>query len=496
MSSITTSTTAGSVSSSSYMGQYTGITSDTIDQLLQSDELRKTVIQNKIDKINTKSQAWTDISTRLGNLTSKLEVLQDAATYQTKKTTSSDDTIATISGTSDSLEGSYDLVVKQLATASKITGGVVSKADGTTKISTKDALGYSGKLTITNGATDGSDTALSVEIDVKATDSLKDIANAINNAKDPSDSTGTKGAGLKATIVNNQLVVTSEEMGDRTLTIGGDLKDSLGFANSQTKRGQNAKFTLDGIEMERNSNSPTDVIDGVTLNFKKADASKTITLGLTNDTDKELSAVKDFVSQYNSVMSFLSEKMDVGDPSKSDNTTGALAGDSTLISLQSKLQSTVLGGKSVNGVSASTLGLSVDRNGTLSLDETKFKAQLAKNPNAVKDFFFVDTSTKYAAEKNGTGYTADFKAVIDRYTSTKSGSEGVISLRKSSYQSEIKDYNKQIERITEQIATKRARYVTMFTNLDTAIGNLQSQFSYFQSQNSSRNSQRVLIYGG
>ena len=488
MSSITTSTTAGSVSSSSYMGQYTGITSDTIDQLLQSDELRKTVIQNKIDKINTKSQAWTDISTRLSNLTSKLDVLQDEATYQTKKTTSSDDTIATISGTSDSLEGSYDLVVKQLATASKITGGVVSKADGTTKISTKDALGYSGKLTITNGATDGSDTALTVEIDVKATDSLKDIANAINNAKDPSDSTGTKGAGLKATIVNNQLVVSSEEMGDRTLTIGGDLKDSLGFKDSQTTRGQSAKFTLDGIEIERNSNSPTDVVDGVTLNFKKADASKTITLGLTNDTDKELSAVKDFVSQYNSVMSFLSEKMDVGDPSKSDNTTGALAGDSTLISLQSKLQSTVLGGKSVDGVSASTLGLSVDRNGTLSLDETKFKAQIAKDPNSVKDFFFKDTSNKYSTEKTGTGYTADFKAVIDRYTSTKSGSEGVISLRKSSYQNEIKDYNKQIERITEQIATKRARYVTMFTNLDAAIGSLQSQFSYFQSQNSSSSS--------
>lgn len=488
MSSITTSTTAGSVSSSSYMGQYTGITSDTIDQLLQSDELRKTVIQNKIDKINTKSQAWTDISTRLSNLTSKLDVLQDEATYQTKKVTSSDDTIATISGTSDSMEGSYDLVVKQLATASKITGGVVSKADGTTKISTKDALGYSGKLTITNGATDGSDTALTVEIDVKATDSLKDIANAINNAKDPSDSTGTKGAGLKATIVNNQLVVSSEEMGDRTLTIGGDLKDSLGFANSQTTRGQSSKFTLDGIEMERNSNTPTDVVDGVTLNFKKADASKTITLGLTNDTDKELSAVKDFVSQYNSVMSLLSEKMDVGDPSKEDNTTGALAGDSTLITLQSNLQSMVLGGKSVNGVSASTLGLSVDRNGTLSLDETKFKAQLAKDPNSVKDFFFKDTSNKYSTEKTGTGYTADFKAILDRYTSTKSGSEGVISLRKSSYQSEITDYNKQIERITEQIATKRARYVTMFTNLDTAIGNLQSQFSYFQSQNSSSNS--------
>lgn len=488
MSSITTSTTAGSISSSSYMGQYTGITSDTIDQLLQSDELRKTVIQNKIDKINTKSQAWTDISARLSNLTSKLEALQDEGTYGTKKVTSSDDASATVSGTADSMEGSYDLIITQLATSSKITGDVVSKADGTTKISTKDALGYSGKLTITNGATDGSDKALTVEIDVKATDSLKDIANAINNAKDPSDSTGTKGAGLKATIVNNQLVITSEEMGNRTLTIGGNLKDSLGFKDSKTKPGQSAIFKLDGIEMTRNSNNPTDVVDGVTFNFKKADASKTITLGLTNDTDKELSAVKDFVSQYNSVMSFLSEKMDVGDPSKSDNKTGALAGDSTLISLQSKLQSTVLGGKSVNGVSASTLGLSVDRNGTLSLDETKFKAQLAKNPNAVKDFFFVDTSSKYSTEKTGTGYTADFKAVIDRYTSTKSGSEGVISLRKSSYQSEIKDYNKQIERITKQIATKRARYVTMFTNLDAAIGNLQSQFSYFQSQNSSRNS--------
>lgn len=488
MSSITTSTTVGSISSSSYMGQYTGITSDTIDQLLQSDELRKTVIQNKIDKINTKAQAWTDISARLSNLTSKLEALQDEGIYGTKKVTSSDDASATVSGTADSMEGSYDLIITQLATSSKITGGVVSKADGTTKISTKDALGYSGKLTITNGATDGSDTALTVEIDVKATDSLKDIANAINNAKDPSDSTGTKGAGLKATIVNNQLVISSEEMGDRTLTIGGNLKDSLGFKDSQTTKGQSAKFTLDGIDMTRNSNNPTDVVDGVTFNFKKADASKTITLGLTNDTDKELSAVKDFVSQYNSVMSLLSEKMDVGDPSKEDNTTGALAGDSTLITLQSNLQSMVLGGKSVNGVSASTLGLSVDRNGTLSLDESKFKAQLAKDPNSVKDFFFKDTSSKYATEKTGTGYTADFKKVIDKYTSTKSGSEGIISLRKSSYQSEIKDYNKQIERITEQIATKRARYVTMFTNLDTAIGNLQSQFSYFQSQNSSSNS--------
>lgn len=488
MSSITTSTTVGSISSSSYMGQYTGITSDTIDQLLQSDELRKTVIQNKIDKINTKAQAWTDISARLSNLTSKLEALQDEGTYGTKKVTSSDDASATVSGTADSMEGSYDLIITQLATSSKITGGVVSKADGTTKISTKDALGYSGKLTITNGATDGSDTALTVEIVVKATDSLKDIANAINNAKDPSDSTGTKGAGLKATIVNNQLVISSEEMGDRTLTIGGNLKDSLGFKDSQTTKGQSAKFTLDGIDMTRNSNNPTDVVDGVTFNFKKADASKTITLGLTNDTDKELSAVKDFVSQYNSVMSLLSEKMDVGDPSKEDNTTGALAGDSTLITLQSNLQSMVLGGKSVNGVSASTLGLSVDRNGTLSLDESKFKAQLAKDPNSVKDFFFKDTSSKYATEKTGTGYTADFKKVIDKYTSTKSGSEGIISLRKSSYQSEIKDYNKQIERITEQIATKRARYVTMFTNLDTAIGNLQSQFSYFQSQNSSSNS--------
>lgn len=488
MSSITTSTTVGSISSSSYMGQYTGITSDTIDQLLQSDELRKTVIQNKIDKINTKAQAWTDISARLSNLTSKLEALQDEGTYGTKKVTSSDDASATVSGTADSMEGSYDLIITQLATSSKITGGVVSKADGTTKISTKDALGYSGKLTITNGATDGSDTALTVEIDVKATDSLKDIANAINNAKDPSDSTGTKGAGLKATIVNNQLVISSEEMGDRTLTIGGNLKDSLGFKDSQTTKGQSAKFTLDGIDMTRNSNNPTDVVDGVTFNFKKADASKTITLGLTNDTDKELSAVKDFVSQYNSVMSLLSEKMDVGDPSKEDNTTGALAGDSTLITLQSNLQSMVLGGKSVNGVSASTLGLSVDRNGTLSLDESKFKAQLAKDPNSVKDFFFKDTSSKYATEKTGTGYTADFKKVIDKYTSTKSGSEGIISLRKSSYQSEIKDYNKQIERITEQIAMKRARYVTMFTNLDTAIGNLQSQFSYFQSQNSSSNS--------
>lgn len=521
----TSSTSAtSSVSSSSYLGKYTGVTSDTIEELLQGDYNRETVIKNKITTLQNETQAWTDISTRLGNLTEKLEALEKADTYGTKTNTSTDSDAATIKGTSDAIEGSYDLVINKLATSTRIMGNTVTTSSGSKLSSTADDLGYSGTLTLTNtssGLNGATQSTLTATINVSGTDSLKDIADAINNAKDTT-SGSAKSLGIKATIVDNRLVLTSSESGAHVLGISStnDLQGHLGLAASgststasrsssvssdgkiettdytyttygaSTTIGSAAEFTLDGLAMLRDSNSSSDIVDGATIDFKQADSTKTVTLTMTNDTSVTQKALQDFVDQYNSVMSLISDDLDVGDPSSSNNTTGDLTGDVSLITLQGKLQSMVLGGSSVNGVSASTIGLSVNEEGTLSLDTDKFAKAMAENPDSVKDFFFVNTSSKYATTKTGTGYAADFTSLIDTYTKTSSSStgKGLIQTIKESNDNMIDLYNDQIDDLEELISNERTRYTAQFSALDSAISEMQTQLAYITSSLSSSSS--------
>jgi len=111
---------------STTLGSYSGITSDDIESLLAADSVNKTRAQNKITTITAQKTAWSDISTRLTNFLNKVEALQKVDAYQTKKVTTSNSSIASIAGTTDAPEGTYDLKVNQLATATKVTGTKVA----------------------------------------------------------------------------------------------------------------------------------------------------------------------------------------------------------------------------------------------------------------------------------------------------------------------------------------------------------------------------------
>ena len=458
---------------SGLLGQFSGIGAEQIEDLLKGDAIPKTRAENRVEEIKAQKTAWSDVKTRLNNFLNKIESLQKPEAFQTKIVTSSNDKIATIKGTADALEGKYQLTVERLATA---TNQVGKKMENTT-----DKFGTSGELTLKTADLDAEGNPKTFTINIDSDDNLKDVVNKINET--------SKESGINAVIMDNRLVLTDSKTGNRDFEVGGDMAEAIGLGAESTKTvGVDAEFTLNGIEMTRQSNNIDDVIDGITLELKET-STETVHLSLKNDTDKLKSSVKEFVSQYNSLMTFINESASVGDPSAKDNKTGALSGDSSLVRLQTELRNLIAPPHTLGSdVKATELGLSIsDRQGTLSFDEKKFDEMLKKDPNALKDFFYKAEEIKGETKPKESGYTMQLKEIADKYLVDKTGEKGVIASKFDSYELAIKDLNKQITRFDEVLEQKKARYVDMFSRLDQAMMEAESQMSWLASQVASFN---------
>ncbi|MFT9005568.1 MAG: flagellar filament capping protein FliD [Liquorilactobacillus hordei] len=467
---------------STTLGQYSGITASTIESLLQADTsyTARTKAQTQITTIKSQQTAWGDVKSRLANFLTDIQALESDDAFKTKVATTSDSSIATISGTSDADEGTHSLVVNQLATNTKVVGSQVSTDKDT-------ALGISGTLTLKSSTSSTDDSSsTSVDIAISDTDSLDDVVDKINAQ--------TKTSGVKASLVDNHLVLAEKDAGAKTLAVSADsdsVLSSLGISSDKTTTttGQAAKFELDGVSVERNTNSVSDAIDGVTINLAKV-SSDNVTLSLTNDTSKAVSAVKTLVSQYNSLMSLISDDLDVGDPSSSDNTQGTLVGDSELTRLQSQLSS-LMTSASTNGttLNASKLGITItDNDGTVGFDEDTFKKQLASDPDAVKNFFYQSTKSVTGTTTSESGYAATLGTLANSYLSDTSANKGVIAVKLAGYTSTISNLNDQIDKFTSALEAKKDHYVDIYTRLDTAMMKAETQLSYVTSLTSSSSS--------
>ncbi len=454
------------------MGSYSGIDQNTIDQLMEAHRIPLNSLNNKKTNITEKQNAWKDINTRLNSLFDKLKTLESPSTFTSKTTTTTNDKIVTMSATTDAAIGNYDIYVKQLATSTRVVGGKVLEEGQ--KIT--DKLGKSGEFTITNAE------GKSIKIEVGTEDSLKDIVKNINEAT-YEDGETEKSIGVKATIVDGRIVLTDEKTGARDIKVEGDAAGDLklNIPEDEKMKGQQAEFTINGIEVKSNSNTVTDVLEGVTINLHKAHGegeSDTVKIGI--DSEKATKAIKEFVDQYNSVMGFIEDKLKAGDPDV-PGSKGILSGDSNLSRLHSTLRhlvTDILTDDKDSIKDISELGVSTkDKSGKLEFDSSKFIKALEENPNKVIDFF-------KGTEETGS-YVGKINKEIDAYISTKkdeNGRTGMIKSTMESFEQSIKDINKQIEVFNDRMEQKEQRYIKMFTALDVAMMQAESQLSWLQGQ--------------
>jgi flagellar hook-associated protein 2 len=177
---------------------------------------------------------------------------------------------------------------------------------------------------------------------------------------------------------------TSRPTFDQTTSpvTGGYVYSDTTAANNKL----NAKFVFNGINIQRDSNTITDLLPGATINLKgitaAGDPPAALTIGM--DVTTNLATINSFISGFNSLYTLL--KTD------SDRTLGALYCDPNVTSMLSVLSAT--GTSAVPGIDPSTinclskLGISFSGSTGLSIsDNTLLQSCLANQSSEVEALF-------------------------------------------------------------------------------------------------------------
>ncbi|HET6461641.1 MAG TPA: flagellar filament capping protein FliD [Syntrophales bacterium] len=163
---------------------------------------------------------------------------------------------------------------------------------------------------------------------------------------------------------------------------------AFGAASAVMVAGKDATVEVEGVPVNKSSNTIDDIIPGVTLNLLQADNSTTINLNVAHDIDTIKSNISNFVTAYNSVASYIRTQNSYN--TTSNTTGGVLFGDGTLASVKSDLTSLITqpiwgvnSGFSIMGLA----GINLDDTGQLSVNDTTLTSYLQTNFNDIMSLF-------------------------------------------------------------------------------------------------------------
>ena len=257
-----------------------------------------------------------------------------------------------------------------------------------------------------------------MDFTLTSTSTMQDLLDAVRTAYGDEISAYINGDG--AIVVEDNLSGASSLT--LSLTAGiADGNSSLDFGtfNSadirkrQIVAGEDARIILDGATITRATNQITDVIAGVTLNLRKEDDVAEITLDITRDNEAAKSKITNFVNSYNDVITFINSQFtyteDEKDSSGKTISTPPLFGDSGLLSVRSSIKSVILSG--VAGMDStldhlSLIGVNLDKDGKLTIDNSKLDGYLGSNFNDIVNLF----SARGSSTNNNLSYVSSTTA--------------------------------------------------------------------------------------
>lgn len=383
--------------------------------------------QNQID-------ALTQLNTELFDLWDKVNALKDASgAAGSVSSTSSNANLVTATASAGTTPGSHVVVVDNLATTSSYYTGAVA----------------SSTTTLTAGSFDvqtGSGTATTVTVD--GTDTLATLASKINGLN----------LGVRASVITDangaRLALVSQSSGaDGDITVSGDTS-GLGFSKAVT--GVNASLTVDGVPISSASNTVTGVVAGVAFNLLGATSGGQVTVTVTPNTDASVSAINDFVSSYNTLIQQINAQFTYNSGAQ---TSGPLSGDITTRLVQQEL----LGFASFTSGSGSitslySMGISMNDDGTLSVDSAKLSDAVQNHFDDFKNFF---------QATSGFGQT-----VSSRLLQLSSPTQGAFSLEISGLQTTQQTLQSQIDDFEVYITSRQQQWYTQYEQINVILQQL------------------------
>ena len=339
----------------------------------------------------------------------------------------------------------------------------------TTYSSDSDSVNDSGdtqqfKITI-NGTT--------YSMDVADGESVSDFVDEINNGN-LKDSDGNALEGVSAKYEDGRIKIHLQQIGDISIddtNLNTDMNDNTDFTNSNRLQiAQNSIFDYDGVEITRPKNEIDDLITGVKINLNSTGESR---VNISTNVDDIVKSIQKFVADYNAMASNINSLTAFN---KDTGNVGLFQGYREFNSIESTITNDLFNTtltyettkQDYNGnsytakgiFSMADLGLSVDRNGMMSFDESKFRDNFNSHPD------LVERLSKLAFSK----VNDDLKKIA-----TDDNSE--LNVLDKEIKDEEKRYEDRIKAINDFLDTKYTIMAKQFAAYDEMINKFNSMSS-------------------
>lgn len=442
-----------------------------VSQLMQIERRPMQSIENTLSGIQTQLSAW-------GKMQSALSTLQDATrklgrneTWKAATATSSDESFVKATAGSGAITGSYSLEVLSLASRQTLASGSYASAG---------AVVGGGTLSIQLGtlSTDGAIFTADAErarTDVTIADgaTLAQVRDAINAA----------GAGVTASLVadgtGQRLMLRSAETGAAQAfsvvgaNAGTDPSSQLsalsfdpvsGSGMQRTQTASDASVKVNGLTVAAAGNRLDGVIENVTLELKRETATP-IEVGVTSDAKALRDSLDGFVKAYNSLNQLIADQTRYDPASKS---AGPLQGNQSAVRVQQRMREmlrTTIGDGSLNSLNA--IGLELQRDGSLSVNESKMTKALA-SPDRLQAFFAAVGETPGQGGFSGR-LSASIGSLLDP--------EGTLPAVTDSLNARKRSAEQQQERLEARLAEIQKRLTRQYTALDANLSRISGSFA-------------------
>ncbi len=434
-----------------------------VSELMTVESQPLTQLQSQQSGVQAKLSAYGQVQSSLSSLDTAIAALKTNSAFSaTAATVTGLGVGATVTGTA--APGSYSVVVSQVAQAQTVAS--------TTAGQTASSVVGDGVLSIKVG------TAAAVPITINAgNDTLGGIAAAINNASagvNASVVTDTTGSRLVLTASNtgtaNAFTVTAYQADGTTVVPAGTGLGALtyppgtGGGMTQAQAALDANYTVNGLALTSSTNSVTTAINGVTLNLTQAPpAGSTLQAQITvaTDTTTVTGNVNSFITAYNNLVNL---ENSLTSYNASTNTASTLTGDTPMFQLSSQLNS-ILGSQMSGAASGApswlaSVGITFQRNGTLSLNSSTFQSALASNPNGVAKMF---------TNASGSGTQQGFAVRMASAVESMLSPNGLVGGTQTSLQSTIDSMNNKITAMQAQLTQTQQQLITQYSQLNAAM---------------------------
>ncbi len=424
-----------------------------VSQLMAIERQPLERLQFKQGQLESQISAYGQLSSTLSNFQTAMTNLGSVSALKLFKGTSTNADVVTLTPGSNAEVGTFGVEVVRLAENHKMASDEHLDTDTFGGEKPNDAL----HIQV------GSDAANTLTVDLSTAATLAEIRTAIND--------DVNNPGVTATIINGddgnqKLILTANDSGaDSALTLSKSGKVKLSDFGFDTVNdiGNNtdlldAEINVDGYTITRATNNISDVISGVTLNLVSADPGNTHTIGVERDLEAVEEAVQSFANAFNELRASI-KSLRAGD----------LEADSSLLSIERRVFS-ILNTPANGGVYSvlSEVGLSMQKDGTMSLDTTKMKTALQTDFDGVAQLFAAD----------GEGFANRMETLVDSWLTTG----GLIDSRTDGLEARIDSLVDRQISIERNLELVEARYLAKFTALDSLVGQLQGTGQFLTNQ--------------